>query len=241
MSGLFSSVSDFFFGGGGGGSQFPSRFSVATPAFSLTSEGGATSLSRLQTPELARRTQRTGRIFGDIDQLRAEVRPGFGRFTESAVKTINAARSRRIGDLRAQLARRRVSGASFAEGEVTSAELAFGELEEKVRAQSLLQEIATTSAFLTQEADLLQREVQNELAELGVATGFAQTMVQAISAQTAIDKQLAAQEIAGTGQFLGTLASLGLEQFQPGGLFTSTPSIESTLDRLVTARLGGTA
>ena len=211
MSGFFENVGSFLFGP----SSTPTlpKFTTTTPAFRLTSQGGATALTRQQTPILARRLQRGGRILGDIDVLRSEVRPGFGRFTKAAVKTIRSAASRRIGNLRAQFSRRRVSGASFAEGEITSAQLGFAELEERVRTQSLLQEIATTTQLLTQEADLLQREVVNELNELQVATGFAQTMVQAISAQTLLEQRIQAEQIAAAGAALGEFVNIGLEGF----------------------------
>ncbi|MCH9015474.1 MAG: hypothetical protein IH877_07320 [Gemmatimonadetes bacterium] len=119
--------------------------------------------------------------------------------------------------MRAQFSRRRVSGASFAEGEITSTQLGFAELEEKVRTQALLQEIATTTQLLTQEADLLQREVVNELNELQVATGFAQTMVQAISAQTLLQQRIQAEQIAAAGAALGEFVNIGLEGFGFGG------------------------
>ena len=215
MSGFFENVGSFLFGT----DDTPTlpKFTTTTPAFRLTSQGGATALTRQQTPILARRLQRGGRILGDIDLLRSEVRPGFGRFTEAAVKTIRSAAARRIGDLRAQFSRRRVSGASFAEGEITSAQLGFAELEERVRTQALLQEIATTTQLLTQEADLLQREVENELADLGVATGFAGTMVQAISAQTLLEQRIQAEQIAAAGAALGEFVNIGLEGFGFGG------------------------
>ncbi len=217
MSGFFENVGSFLFGP----SETPRlpKFTTTTPAFRLTSQRGATSLERLQTPELARRTQRGGRILGDIDVLRRETRPGFGRFTEAAVKTIRSAAARRIGNLRAQFSRRRVSGASFAEGEITSAQLGFAELEEQVRTQALLQEIATTTQLLTQEADLLQREVTNELAELNVATGFAQTMVSAISAQTLLEQRIQAEQIAGAGAALGEFINLGFEPREESSFF----------------------
>ncbi len=217
MSGFFENVGDFLFGP----SSTPTlpKFTTTTPAFRLTSEGGATALTRQQTPILARRLQRGGRILGDIDRLRAETRPGFGRFTEAAVKTIRSAAARRIGDLRAQFSRRRVSGASFAEGEITSTQLGFAELEERVRTQALLQEIATTTQLLQQEAGLLQQEVANELAELGIATGFSETMVAAISAQTLLQQRIQAEQIAGAGAALGEFVNLGFEPIESSSFF----------------------
>ena len=217
MSGFFENVGSFLFGT----SDTPTlpKFTTTTPAFRLTSQGGTTSLTRKQTPILARRLQRGGRILGDIDLLRSEVRPGFGRFTKAAVKTIRSAAARRIGDLRAQFSRRRVSGASFAEGEITSARLGFAELEERVRTKSLLQEIATTTQLLQQEAGLLQQEVVNELNELKVAAGFAETMVAAISAQTLLEQEIQAEQIAAAGATLGEFINLGFEPREETSFF----------------------
>ena len=218
MSGFFENIGGFLCGADT--PKLPG-FTTTTDAFRLTSEGGRTALTRKQTPILARRLQRGGRILGDIDLLRSEVRPGFGRFTKAAVATIRSAAARRIGDLRAQFSRRRVSGASFAEGEITSAQLGFAELEEQVRTQSLLQEIATTTQLLQQEAGLLQQEVTNELAELGVATGFAETMVSAISAQTLLQQRIQAEQIAAAGEALSEFINIGFEGAGFGNLLPS--------------------
>ena len=68
---------------------------ITTPAFNLrTSPGGDVTLSRLAD------TQRFPNILSNLADLRAEVRPGFGRFTEAAVEAIRRAKGDALGNAR---------------------------------------------------------------------------------------------------------------------------------------------
>lgn len=223
-AGLVASAGLGLLGGGGGGgpSSGPgfSGVTTHTPAFRLhsgfTSDGTlSTGLSRLQTPELARRialrSDNLDRIGGLID----EVKPGFGRLTEAAVQSVENARNRSIGNLRQQLAQRRVSGASFALDTEARVEQDFANQDKQARSEAILGEVALTSELIQQRANELGREVQEELAELQIAAGQSQAFMGAVSRAAEVDKQLAVQEAQGRGAFFGQL----LGQFGQSGAF----------------------
>lgn len=235
------------FGGGGGGSFGIPGVTTHTPAFRLHSgftSGGelSTALTRLQTPEFLRRVQRQGRVFEDLDTIRESIRPGFGQLSDAVVQSVGAARDRAIGNLRQQLADRRVSGASFALDAEARTRKEFAIAENRARAEAIIGEIALTSQVLDQESGLLQQEIQNELAELGIASGQTNAFLNAVSQANNIDKQLAAQEARGAGQFFGPIVEDIGQAVNKGvsGFFSGGSSGQSVLERLISQRVGAT-
>lgn len=101
-------------------------------------------------------------------RLREEVRPGFGRLTDAAVKTIRNRRDEAVGNLRESLARRRVLGSSFAEDAQARVEAEFADLEERTRAQAIIEEIGLSRDLMATEAGLNQ--VAAQLLQLDAAT-----------------------------------------------------------------------
>lgn len=240
-------ASSAFSGGssGGGGPGFSSVQTI-TPAFDLRSgflsDGTLqTALNRLDTPTLRRRNQRQGRVLEDLDTIRGEVRPGFGRLTDAAVDTIRDRSNVAVGNLRQQLGNRRVLGSSFAgdaEGRVRNE---FAREETKARSEAIIGEIALTSQILDQESDLLQQEIQNEFSELQLAQNQTNAFIGAVGRANEIDKQLAAQSQRGAGQFVGDLfegsdISGQLNDFFSGNFGGSGG--QSLLERLVSNRVG---
>jgi hypothetical protein len=195
----------------------PTAFGGTSPGFrfgtQLDSEGRSVGsfLQRSGSQEQAEFANRFGRGLRDIDALRSEVRPGFGRFTDAAVRSIRNARRSALGDIRDQLARRRVLGSSFGQDAVARASAEFGLAEDKARAGALLNEIATSSQLLEKESQQIFAGVQRELAELQIAKGMAADFGRMIQAGTQFEQKLEANRIAGQAAFGGALAG----QFLP--------------------------
>lgn len=118
------------------------------------------------------------RGLGDIEGLIEQVRPGFGRLTEARVDSIDRARERQRGNLSQELSKRRVSGSSFGQDQLLSAEAEFAKQEQESRALSFLEELELTSN--------LQKE-RNALALQGLETNF-NLFSQALSAERAADQ-----------------------------------------------------
>lgn len=204
-------------GGLFGASQAPGQPSfnffpnIITPSFNLkTDASGAVTLSRIGSP------QRFPDILKQLSELGAQVRPGFGRFTEAAVEAIRRAKGDALGNAREQLQRRRIAGASFANAQLANIEQEFGRAEAQLRGQALLQEIQQTFQIIDAEAAVKTRNFQFELQELGIAAGVADSLLQVISDQTVIDKAIAAKAATNVGTFgadVGGLIGEGLGKF----------------------------
>lgn len=141
------------------------------------------------------------RLRGDVRSLREEVRPGFGRLTRSRLAGLRDIRERTIGDLREELSKRRVAGSSFATSQVAGAEAEFAREEDRIRAESFLQEMDATNQLIqqelgitAQEGDLLGEETSIALQEAGLTDLSFQSLAAAfdssIAAATAELEQL---------------------------------------------------
>lgn len=151
---------------------------------------------------------------GEVGDLREEVRPGFGRLTEARVGAIDRARRRSIGNLRENLARRRVLGSSFGQDALTRANREFAQEEERARAQSFLEELQLQNELLTQQFDLRRQSFQTALDELNLQADFATRLAgggaSAISQNQAVQQQIQAEQRSQVGQFLGAGAGMVL-------------------------------
>lgn len=102
-----------------------------------------------------------------LEELRGQVRPGFGRLTEARVQAIRNAGAESIGNLRESLSRRGVMGSSFANDAETRTRMATGQEEERARAEAFTQEIGMSRQIITDQ-------ITNELTRFGAALGLAQ-------------------------------------------------------------------
>jgi len=81
--------------------------------------------------------------------LLSQIRPGFGRLTDARTKEISRAAERAVGNLRDNLARRNMAGASFAEQQIGSLQAEFAALEDKARAESIVEELKMTNDVIS--------------------------------------------------------------------------------------------
>ena len=225
-------MSDSLFGGGSSSSDFRpiTSSSARTPAFSLSSSTGdgsvSTSLRRLGTPEQQAFSARFPRILSDVDTLRGTIRPGFSDLRKARLAQVANARTAGLGNLRENLARRRVAGSSFANDASIRAEREFGELAAEQEAQSFLEELSANQQLLGFESEQLFNALERELAELGVTANFASSSADLFSRDQMFAANLAAQEAASRGEFFGDI--LGLALGTGVGLATGGPLFPSS-------------
>ena len=79
--------------------------------------------------------------YGD---LLSQITPGFGRLSNARRDEIERAAQKGVGNLRDQLARRRVAGSSFANDQIGSLRAEYDALKEKSLAESMVQELQMT-------------------------------------------------------------------------------------------------
>lgn len=139
--------------------------------------------------------------------LREKVAPGFSAFRDARLAEVEGARTRAVGNLRDNLARRRVLGSSFGNDALVRAESEFAKEKERVQAESFLSELDATNQLIGQEFEARRGEFQTHLDELNleasIATSLASGASQQLAANARLKAQLDAQSAAGAGKFFG--------------------------------------
>lgn len=156
-----------------------------------------------------------GNLGGELAALRSRVAPGISELRAARLAEIEDARNRAIGDLRENLARRRIAGSSFGADAITRAEAEFAGARERVAAESTLAELEMTNNLVNQEFNAARGQFQTFLDELnlqaGIASGLASKGTDAMGANARLLAQLNTLEAQNAGKFFG-------QTFQP---FTS--------------------
>lgn len=144
--------------------------------------------------------------------LRGKVAPGVGALTQSRLGELDSRARQSIGNLRDNLARRRVLGSSFGQDAIQRANLAFAQDADRIKAESFLQELDLTNQLIEQEYGLRREEFQTILGDMNMqaemASGLATNASSQLAANSRLKTQLNAQSMAGAGRFLG-------QAFQP--------------------------
>jgi len=183
-------------------------------------------------------SQRFGARAGEFGRLRELVRPGFGEITESRVAAVERARQRATGDLRENLARRRVSGSSFGADTLARAEQEFGQAEADVRARSFLEELDASTRFLELQSNAQLAEIQTFINELNLEADIALKLSGQMSAALTANNQLLAQLAASNAQGIGAFGAFAadkifgdtaiLDRFGGGGAAGGSGSFSGT-------------
>lgn len=160
---------------------------ISTPAFNF---GGGT-LQRTNNDFL----QGQRRVRGLLGDQMGRVQPGFGALTQSGVNAIRQRAAEASGNLRAQLGRRGLMGASFADDALTRVGNEYQQAENEFRTQAFIQEMNATNELIDRESVSLLTQAQQELQELGIATSFLSGVNQVATTQKEIDKILKQQEL----------------------------------------------
>lgn len=139
--------------------------------------------------------------------LRGRVTPGFSDLRTARLQEIEDARKAAIGNLRENMARRRVQGSSFGQDALARAELEFGKAREATAAESFLQELDATNQLIQQEFSARRGAFEAGLNDLNlqavVATKLAAGASAQLGANARLEAELAAKEQAGRGKFFG--------------------------------------
>ncbi len=152
--------------------------------------------------KLSRQLGRRGRDFRRLGRL---VRPGFSEFRETGLNNLRDQRRRVVGNLRDNLARRRLAGSSFASDAVSRAEAEFQKREDEFTAQTFLQEIDARQQLLTRETELLAQSTQTLIDELNLE---AETALQLSGIANSGISQLAAAQTAANSSISSNLSAL---------------------------------
>ena len=123
---------------------------------------------------------RTGEAQGFIDKLLAgmatddeafggllsQITPGFGKLTEARKKDIEDQARSATGNLREQLARRKVLGASFAEDQVRGLQAQYDKMRDQAIAESTIEELKMTGEVITSRTNARQQAIATGLSQI---------------------------------------------------------------------------
>lgn len=242
-----------FGGSKSSGAALPTSFSASTPAYSLSggldasgnSVGG--SLTRLGSDAQNAFGSRFPRLMGDIDTLRGTLTPGYSQLREAASREVSNARTRGIGNLRENLARRRILGSSFGEDALSRAEAEFGDLAARTQTQSFLAELDANMKVMGFEFDQIDAALTREFEELKIASNFTTQIGALVSDNRQFAGRMAAADASSRAKALGTFAGLGLSAvggnglWSEGGIFGAGTGMAATAGSAATAAQLGQA
>ena len=155
--GVKASIGSGLFGGTGGPA-------IRTPTF--TFRDGVLTRTNSEFLDAQRQT------LSDLRANRARFGEGFSEFRRARLQEVENARARTVGNLRSQLGRRGILGASFAGDAITRTELDFQQQADKVSADVDVAEFEFNLKNLAQESQIAQANLSRELEELGLSLQF---------------------------------------------------------------------
>jgi hypothetical protein len=146
---------------------------------------------------------------GEIAGLRPKVAPGFSDLRAARLGEIENARTAAVGNLRDNLARRRVLGSSFGADAVARTEAEFADKKSRAAAETFLQEMEATTNLINQEFTARRGAFQTGLDELNLeanlAAGLAGKATETLGKNAQIEAQLLAEQQSGFGKMIGKL------------------------------------
>lgn len=169
---------------------------------------------------------RTGETQGFIDKLLSgmagsdaaygdllsQITPGFGRLTEARKTDIENQARAATGNLREQLARRRVLGASFAEDQVRGLQAQYDQMRDQAIAESMVEELKMTGDVITARTNAWQQAIADGLSQLQFEGNIGAQLTTQVSASL---QQLQAMQI-DVAKLSAALTEMGVNLNQTG-------------------------
>lgn len=109
---------------------------------------------------------------GAFGSLLSQISPGFGRFSKATSERFDQDRDRAVGNLREQLAKRRVLGASFANDQIGSLERQYLMDKEEAMSKALLQELEMTNQVIQARSEARNKTISTGLSQIQFETGI---------------------------------------------------------------------
>ena len=151
-----------FSGGGLTGSMSGGNFNVSPTSARSNLVGGLSSTFGNQATALG--------------QLRSTVTPGFSQFRQAGMNTLESGRQAAIGNLRQNLARRRVLGSSFAQSALGNVDAQYAQNEANFQADAYLKELAANNQLLQQQFEAARGQFTTGLNEMNLEANLASLM-----------------------------------------------------------------
>lgn len=148
---------------------------------------------------------------GAYGNLASQWTPGFSQMRQTQLGALNANRTQALGDLRQNLAQRRVLGSSFAQNSLANADQTYQNQISQTMAQSYLQELQANQSIIQQQYGASVNAFQTQLNEMNLEAGMASDLTSKMSGTMAnlaqAQSNLDAKAAQGSGQFWGNIGS----------------------------------
>jgi hypothetical protein len=176
-AGAASTIGSRIFGKtfGGSSSSAPLQTKFQAPGFS---GGGLTARwdpSGVNVASSRSRADVIGKLAATFPQqaaalkdIRSQVKPGMSQLRDVRLAEVRNAQTRAIGDLRENLAARRVMGSSFATDALARAEAEFVQRRDYIAAESFMQELEMTHGLLNEEFEVSRGAFETRLTEMNI-------------------------------------------------------------------------
>lgn len=142
--------------------------SFTTPGYGITVNNSGVGVQR--TPEtqgiMDALLTGAGADNSGYNSLLSQIAPGFGALTQNALTDINNQANAALGNLKSQLARRRVLGASFANSQLTGLNAQYDQMRQKAIADSWQQEMTMTLDTLKQRTDARNSTLSQAMSQI---------------------------------------------------------------------------
>lgn len=218
--------------------QRPYQYPIVTPGYTF---GGGALVDRGNS--YANANQNLNQLYGNqlgalnafstgnLAPLSARLDPGYGQLTNAMVGAAQSKGQQAYGNLRDQLARRNVLGASFANNQLSQQGSQNLQDENLARAQAFQQEMQSRLGLNQQQMDVLAQQLANanaqsaqvnaqaqqKLGELGIAAGFLKNVNQIGSPLSDAYKTAAIQQATGSTASPGAMSGGGGDTATAGG------------------------
>ncbi|HEY6019657.1 MAG TPA: hypothetical protein VIY48_07080 [Candidatus Paceibacterota bacterium] len=150
------------------GSQGITPLSFSTPGYGITVNNNGGSLTRTPGTQgwMDALKSGLGTDEAGYNTLLSQIAPGFGLLTQSRLADINNQATAALGNLKSQLAKRRVLGASFADSQLTGLKAQYDQMRQQALAESITQEMQMTQDALKQRTDARNATISQALSQI---------------------------------------------------------------------------
>jgi len=131
-----------------------------------------------------------GNTFGN---LRSTVAPGFNDLLASRLSTLGDTATKAIGDLRQNLASRRILGSSFGQDTLGRLGAEFGRQRDAIVADNFLKSLEASTQLVKQQFDAYNSAFQNRIGELNLQANVASGLTGAAAKILADNAQMTAR------------------------------------------------
>jgi len=128
----------------------------------------------------------------ELGALQPLVEPGFGRLTEAGIRAVRDARRSSIGDLKQNLARRRVSGSSFGADDIARTNAEFSKKEKEFASEAFVKELALSNELINQKATAQANSFLQALSQANIESNIAATMATGVTSVLSNNAQIIA-------------------------------------------------